>query len=129
MVRGHVACFARWLNDTPSPGLNVVANRIFGPQPHVHTYVCIWEIKVGDVKASMSYGDVQAAVAAGKSFVFNFADAANAPAAELLPELAPDGQLPLSLLEYNLIHLQSPSSTSLWTACLPSGTPARLLSK
>ena len=34
--------------------LDITANRLFGPHPKTATYVCIWEIHLGSVKASLS---------------------------------------------------------------------------
>jgi hypothetical protein len=65
----------------------------------------MWEIKFGDVKVSLSYADVQAIGAAVKSFGFNFTDAVNAPASELLPEVVPDGKSPLISYHKSLNYL------------------------
>ncbi|EJD02702.1 uncharacterized protein FOMMEDRAFT_146573 [Fomitiporia mediterranea MF3/22] len=63
-------------------GLHITANRLFGPQPHTTTYVCIWSISIGDVKGSLSTMEAQILLAAGKSFGHGFVDPFNAPAAE-----------------------------------------------
>ncbi|KAF9529375.1 hypothetical protein CPB83DRAFT_789894 [Crepidotus variabilis] len=71
-------------------GLDIVANRLFGSQPRTATYVCIWEIAVGDVKASLSANQAKVLSAAGDSFPLNFVDLANAPAEDFTPLLDPD---------------------------------------
>jgi hypothetical protein len=75
-----------------SLGFDVVANRLFGPPPEVHTYVCVWEITIGTIKASSTSTEAASAIAALQSFGFNMKDPVNAPAADLLPPLLPDGE-------------------------------------
>ena len=86
-------------------GLDITANRLFGPQPRTATYVCIWEIAVGDVKGVFSAVDGQVLIAAGNTFKLNFLDAANAPATEYMPLIDPDGK--------NKAALQHPYSSLL----------------
>ncbi|KAL0956539.1 hypothetical protein HGRIS_002680 [Hohenbuehelia grisea] len=71
-------------------GINIVADRLFGPQPRTATYVCIWEVQVGAVKGILSAWDGQILVAALNAFRLNYIDAANAPAAEDLSPADPD---------------------------------------
>ena len=71
-------------------GIDITANRLFGPQPRTLTYACLWEIVVGNVKASMSALEAKALLAAGISFRLNFVDLVNSPAAEYLPPVDPD---------------------------------------
>ncbi|KAG6841879.1 hypothetical protein C0991_005609 [Blastosporella zonata] len=71
-------------------GLDMTANRLFGPQPRTATYVCIWEITLGATKVLLSASEGRLLAAAGDAFRLNFADALNAPAAEFLPPLDPD---------------------------------------
>lgn len=79
-------------------GLGIVANRLFGPQPNTSTYVCIWEITTGDVIASTSIPEFDRVVAALNAFKVNFVDAVNAPAAEFLPPIHPDGRCKFTFL-------------------------------
>ncbi|KAF8973209.1 hypothetical protein BDZ97DRAFT_665381 [Flammula alnicola] len=71
-------------------GIDITANRLFGPQPRTATYVCIWEIAVGHVKASMSANEAKLLAAAGNFFRLNFVDLVNAPAEEFLPSIDVD---------------------------------------
>lgn len=71
-------------------GVDITANRLFGPPARTLTYVCIWEISVGAVKALLSVPDAAIIAAAGQGFRLNFADTLNAPAAEYLPPEPPD---------------------------------------
>ncbi|KAF9012385.1 hypothetical protein BDQ17DRAFT_1496756 [Cyathus striatus] len=71
-------------------GIDIVANRLFGPQPNTTTYFCVWEIRLGHVKSALSVNDGELIIAAAKSFGLNFADVANAPADEYLPAVDPD---------------------------------------
>ena len=72
-------------------GIDITANRLFGPQPRTLAYACIWEIVVGNVRASLSAHEAKALLAAGYSFRLNLADLVNSPAAEYLPPVDPDG--------------------------------------
>ncbi|KAJ8503140.1 hypothetical protein ONZ45_g11120 [Pleurotus djamor] len=71
-------------------GINIVANRLFGPQPRTSTYLCIWEIQIGDIKGVLSAWDCQVLGITGRNFGLNYVDATNAPAAEYMPPLDPD---------------------------------------
>ncbi|KAI0958666.1 hypothetical protein AcV7_004416 [Taiwanofungus camphoratus] len=71
-------------------GIDVTANRLFGPQPHASTYVCIWEVHLGDVKACLSAYEGRLLYAAGTSFGLNFSDSLNAPANEYALPPDPD---------------------------------------
>ncbi|KAF7315604.1 hypothetical protein MIND_00075800 [Mycena indigotica] len=62
-------------------GIDITANRLFGPMPLTVTYVCIWEIKLGCVKTILSAHDLAIVSAAINSFLLNFSDVSNAPAA------------------------------------------------
>ncbi|KAJ3517254.1 hypothetical protein NLJ89_g626 [Agrocybe chaxingu] len=66
-------------------GVDITANRLFGPQPRTATYVCIWEIAIGCTKASMSARQAQILTAALTSFRLNFVDLVNAPATDFVP--------------------------------------------
>ncbi|KAI0829807.1 hypothetical protein BC628DRAFT_1477689 [Trametes gibbosa] len=71
-------------------GLDIVANRLFGPRPATSTYVCIWEIRVGDVKASLSPYEIAVLSSVGSAFGLNFSDPLNAPAKEYAIPSDPD---------------------------------------
>ncbi|KAL0573201.1 Macrophage colony-stimulating factor 1 receptor [Marasmius crinis-equi] len=71
-------------------GVDITANRLFGPSPSNLTYVCIWEIDVGHTKACFSASEGSILAAAGKAFRINFADVLNAPASDYMPESYPD---------------------------------------
>lgn len=73
-------------------GMDIFANRLFGPLPRTSTYLCIWEIKVGRAKLDMSLADAQLLALVGQSFGLGFADLANAPAAEHMPLVDPDSK-------------------------------------
>ncbi|KAH9929533.1 uncharacterized protein BXZ73DRAFT_47994 [Epithele typhae] len=71
-------------------GLDVVANRLFGHRPATSTYVCIWEIHVGDLKAALNAYDCKLLSAVGSSFGLNFSDPLNSPAKEFAVTTDPD---------------------------------------
>ncbi|KAI1795480.1 hypothetical protein LXA43DRAFT_1178514 [Ganoderma leucocontextum] len=71
-------------------GLDVTANRLFGHRPATSTYVCIWEIHVGDVKAALNAYEARVLSAVGSSFGLNFSDPVNSPAKEYAIPVDPD---------------------------------------
>ncbi|EPQ57267.1 hypothetical protein GLOTRDRAFT_137631 [Gloeophyllum trabeum ATCC 11539] len=71
-------------------GLDIVAHRLFGPQPRTSTYVCIWEIHVGRVRALVTALEAKVLGAAGDALGLNFSDPLNAPAAEYAVPSDPD---------------------------------------
>lgn len=73
-------------------GIDITADRLFGPLPRTTTYVCIWEIRIGAVKTVISARDAAILSAAGNAFRLNFVDASNAPAAEHIVPEPPDGK-------------------------------------
>lgn len=82
-------------------GIDVVANRLFGPQPKTSTYLCIWEIHVGRVKSCLSTPQANVVLAALKSFNSGFDDILDAPAKEVSLPLDPDGGFMLALICYD----------------------------
>ncbi|KAJ3575090.1 hypothetical protein NP233_g1335 [Leucocoprinus birnbaumii] len=71
-------------------GLDIVANRLFGPMPRTSTYLCIWEFTTGHMKLDMTLADAQLLSHIGRSFGLGFVDLTNAPAAEFMPPIDPD---------------------------------------
>ena len=76
-----------------SAGIDIVANRLFGPQPRTAVYLCIWEVTFGDIKASMSANQSEILLAASNAFRYNFIDLVNAPAQDFAIALDPDGKI------------------------------------
>ena len=75
-------------------GLDIVAHRLFGPQPHTSTYLCIWDIHIARVMTHLSSIEAKILAAAGNAFGFNFTDPLNAPAPEYDIPADPDGESP-----------------------------------
>ncbi|CAE6460827.1 unnamed protein product [Rhizoctonia solani] len=71
-------------------GIDITANRLFGPQPEVATYLCIWEILLGEISGKLSISSVVGILAAARAFRINFADDFNAPSADFAPPPMPD---------------------------------------
>ncbi|KIL66260.1 hypothetical protein M378DRAFT_192008 [Amanita muscaria Koide BX008] len=71
-------------------GIDIAAHRLFGPLPRAATYVCIWEICLGQIRTILSASDARILAAAGNAFRINFTDLANAPSSEFLPHIEPD---------------------------------------
>ncbi|KAJ7287460.1 hypothetical protein C8J57DRAFT_1431026 [Mycena rebaudengoi] len=82
-------------------GIDITADRLFGPLPRTTTYVCIWEIRIGAVKTVISARDAAILSAAGNAFRLNFVDASNAPAAEHIVPEPPD----VTFLKFSLAAL------------------------
>jgi hypothetical protein len=74
------------------PGVDITANRLFGPQPRTATYVCIWEVHLGSFKAVLSAWEARVLLAAGNAFRLNFKDSVNAPAVEFAVPVEPDSE-------------------------------------
>lgn len=74
-------------------GVDIVANRLFGPQPKTSTYLCIWEIHVGCIKSCLSTPQLNVFLAALRSFDSGFDDVLDAPAKEVSLPLDPDGEI------------------------------------
>ncbi|KAJ3735770.1 hypothetical protein DFJ43DRAFT_832425 [Lentinula guzmanii] len=70
--------------------IDIVANRLFGPVPRTITYVCLWEIHLGGIKASLSAYQATVLEAAVRSLGINFTDALNAPADRYQTGVYPD---------------------------------------
>ncbi|CAE6514246.1 unnamed protein product [Rhizoctonia solani] len=71
-------------------GIDIIANRLFGPQPEVATYLCIWEILLGEISGQLSIASVVGIMAAIRAFRINFADDFNSPSADFTPPPMPD---------------------------------------
>ncbi|KAG8213869.1 hypothetical protein J3R82DRAFT_10613 [Butyriboletus roseoflavus] len=71
-------------------GMEITANRLFGPPPRTRTYVCVWEIALGHVKTLGTPLESRAILAVVDAFRIHFTDVANAPANEFSVPLDPD---------------------------------------
>ncbi|OSD07084.1 hypothetical protein PYCCODRAFT_793525 [Trametes coccinea BRFM310] len=100
-------------------GLDIVAHRLFGPRPTATTYVCIWEIHVGDVKASVNAYETRMLSSVGSAFGSNFSDPLNAPAKEYALPVDPDVTfLKVQVDRINVVWLVGDAAAEL---TLPSG--------
>jgi hypothetical protein len=72
-------------------GIDILADRLFGPQPHASTYVCFWELNFGAMKGLLSAPQGRTLQSAIDAFTMNFKDPINAPAAEFALPSDPDG--------------------------------------
>jgi hypothetical protein len=71
-------------------GIDITAHRLFGPTPRTRTYVCVWEVALGQVKVLLSPLESRMMLAAIDAFRIHYADTANAPANEFSIPLDPD---------------------------------------
>jgi hypothetical protein len=73
-------------------GIELKANRLFGPQPRAETYLCLWEAVVPRITCSLSIPFVATLQAVVESVKYNFADLDNAPHSSYQPAALPDGK-------------------------------------
>ncbi|KAI0074167.1 hypothetical protein K474DRAFT_1774197 [Panus rudis PR-1116 ss-1] len=82
----------RWSRDEQFilDGLHIAAHRLYGPQPHTTTYLCIWEIKVGNIRGILSCLQGRILQASGSTLGLTYGDPLNAPAAGFAIPPEPD---------------------------------------
>ena len=81
-------CFPKFLLS----GINIIANRLFGPPPRTSTYVCIWELDLGRVKGKVPIMDGRVILSSAAAFSLNFTDPLDAPAPDFALPLDPDSK-------------------------------------
>lgn len=101
-------------------GVNLVGNRLFGPQPQTATYLCLWEADLGRVTGHTSPAMLSTLQKVGKTFALNFTDKGNSPPPNI--ELAVDPDSELLLLTTALFR-----ATKLTTPLLLPLSPSHLL--
>ncbi|KAG2150597.1 hypothetical protein DEU56DRAFT_37144 [Suillus clintonianus] len=113
--QGHL----RYEDSILIDGLNITANRLFGPQPRTRTYVCVWEIGVGPVKALLTSHDGQILLASLNAVRLNYTDLANAPATEFGVPVDPDA----TFIRFSTSHIDATWSAGATAVnlSLPSG--------
>jgi len=72
-------------------GIELKANRLFGPQPRAETYLCLWEAVIPRITCSLSIPFIVTLQAVVSAVAYNFNDLDNAPAAIYQPAALPDG--------------------------------------
>lgn len=110
-------------------GLSITANRLFGLPPRALTYLCLWEVVVGDLSGNITMDFVKDLSAMGRVFAFNFVDGDNAPLRIYTPAVDPDAtftrinisSLTLSIWEDPLVvNVNLPNGLQLNTNSLAS---------
>lgn len=71
-------------------GIELRANRLFGPQPRATTYLCLWEFVSPRITAFLSPQFLSTIKAAVSAVAYNFTDVENAPASFYMPKTPPD---------------------------------------
>ncbi|KAH9055046.1 hypothetical protein EDB87DRAFT_1580073 [Lactarius vividus] len=71
-------------------GIDILADRLFGPPPQAAAYVCFWELNFGAMKGLLSAPQGRTLQSAVDAFTMNFKDPINAPAAEFALPSDPD---------------------------------------
>lgn len=87
---GHSLLAARTWSDVSLPGLEVTADRLFGPQPRTATYICIWSFYLGTIVGSVPPSFLQAFARTGASLAANFVDQDNSLPPNFNVPLDPD---------------------------------------
>ena len=77
-------------SETCTKGLNITGNRLFGYPPQNATYVCVWEIRLGNVIGSVPTEYVSSLAAAGAAFGTGVKDTLNSVAEEFRVEFDSD---------------------------------------
>jgi hypothetical protein len=93
--KSYVACRAPLPSSTECvciEGIIVKANRLFGPQPHGTTYLCLWEIAIPKVSAFLTPAFLATLRSSVAAVAFNFSDKENAPTDIYIPVTPPDGE-------------------------------------
>lgn len=72
-------------------GIELKANRLFGPQPRAETYLCLWECTMPRVTAYLSPVLLTIASTSIASVAYNFSDIENSPTFIFVPKSLPDG--------------------------------------
>jgi hypothetical protein len=72
-------------------GIELKANRLFGPQPRAETYLCLWEAVVPRITCSLTIPFVATLQAVFSAMAYNYSDIENAPSAIYQPAALPDG--------------------------------------
>lgn len=99
--------------------LNIISHRLFGPRPQTATYVCMWEIGIGDIKGVIAPSDIGKILSVLSSFQLNFKDELNAPAQEFMLELYPD--VTFLKLRLSSLHINVETGDASLAIALPDG--------
>lgn len=73
-------------------GITLKANRLFGPQPHATTYLCLWEAVISRITAFVTPSFLVTLQHSISAVAYNFSDQENAPTKMYIPQSAPDGE-------------------------------------
>lgn len=71
-------------------GLELKANRLFGPQPWATTYLCLWEFVAPRITAFMTPEFLNLVQSSVSAVAFDFVDVENAPTEFYIPKTPPD---------------------------------------
>lgn len=86
-------------------GIELKANRLFGPQPHAETYLCLWEALIPKITCFTTgrfTASLQAVVAA---VAYNYNDTDNAPAGAYHIPALPDGECHPIMMQLTFSHI------------------------
>ncbi|TDL24302.1 hypothetical protein BD410DRAFT_116796 [Rickenella mellea] len=90
LSQAHHFDFSKYKESLVIEGVDITANRLFGPQPRTSTYLCMWEIHIGDVRSSVTVHDGRILLQAARSFLLCYNDPFNTPASDYAIVTDPD---------------------------------------
>ncbi|WRT63261.1 uncharacterized protein IL334_000164 [Kwoniella shivajii] len=108
-------------------GIEVKANRLFGPKPLATTYLCLWEIAIPKISAFLGPDLLANLQSAGRSIGYTFPDIDNSPADIYVPKTYPDVTflkvkidelIGLLTADHNAISFEASNGLSLDTSTL-----------
>ncbi|WVR03135.1 hypothetical protein IAU60_000125 [Kwoniella sp. DSM 27419] len=79
-------------------GIELKANRLFGPQPYAATYLCLWEATVPKITGFLTPDFTNTLQAVGQAVGYTFTDPDNGPAEIYVPKTSPD----VTFFKFNL---------------------------
>ncbi|BGP16903.1 Macrophage colony-stimulating factor 1 receptor [Rhodosporidiobolus nylandii] len=115
-----------WEQQTDSlrvQGLEIGANRLFGPQPRTATYYCVWSIYVGSVVGSVPPHFLQALSRVGTAFGTTFSDDDNSLIPDFSVPLDPDATF--LTVDIHSIDVAIRGNTTAIQLYLPRGVDVR----
>ncbi|ORY27357.1 hypothetical protein BCR39DRAFT_589249 [Naematelia encephala] len=100
-------------------GIELKANRLFGPQPRATTYLCLWECVLPRISAFLTPSFASTLQASIKALMYNFEDDDNAPASIYTQKSPPDA----TFFKLGIGSMNAVLSASEATVCisLPAG--------
>ncbi|KAG8964186.1 hypothetical protein FRC03_002130 [Tulasnella sp. 419] len=100
-------------------GIDILANRLLGPQPRTSTYACIWEIQIGRIYGVLAPEFASCLSSAANVLGVNYADDLNAPSSEFAIPL--DNDVTFLKLHISRLDVAIRSSKAAVQLCINEG--------